>query len=170
MDLQSLTAIAGIISSLAVVVSLIHASVQLRHNTRALMATTYNAVTANSLALLAPVSGSAEFSEFLHRAQADPASLTSAEKHRFHAFLLTIFRHWDNLYYQFRHGTLDAEMWEIYERTLAHWLANPAWQAWFRENSGNCSNSLQALIRKRLGAAPAESGATASRESGIAFT
>lgn len=61
MDLQGLTAIAGIVSSLAVVVSLIYASVQLRHNTRALMATTYNAVTANSLALLAPVCGSAEF-------------------------------------------------------------------------------------------------------------
>lgn len=162
MDLQSLTAIAGIVSSVAVVVSLIYASVQLRHNTRALMATTYNAVTANSLALLGPMAASQEFAEFLHRAQSDPAALAPAEQHRFHAFLLTIFRHWDNLYFQFRHGTLDAEMGEIYARTLTHWLAHPAWQAWFSENSDNCSISLQSLIRKRVGARSARVNAPAA--------
>lgn len=150
MALQDLTQIAAIVSSIAVVVSLIYASVQLRHNTRALMATTYNAVTANSLTLLSPMTGSPKFSEFLHRAQAVPETLSPAERMRFDAVMLTVFRHWDNLYYQFRSGTLDEEMWKIYERALAHWLANEAWADWFRENAGSCSDSLCELVRSRL--------------------
>ena len=150
MDLQDLTQLAAIVSSIAVVVSLIYASVQLRHNTRALMATTYNAVTSNSLALLSPMTGSPEFSEFLHRAHANPETLTPAERMRFDAVVLTVFRHWDNLYYQFRSGTLDREMWEIYERALTRWLANEAWAAWFRENPASCSQSLRDLVHARL--------------------
>ncbi|HKT41136.1 MAG TPA: hypothetical protein VJQ86_02140 [Rhodanobacteraceae bacterium] len=150
MDLQDLTQIAAIVSSVAVVVSLIYASVQLRHNTRALMATTYNAVTANSLALLSPMTGSPEFSEFLHRAHAEPGVLTPAELMRFDAVMLTVFRHWDNLYFQFRSGTLDREMWEVYERTLTRWLANEAWAAWFRKNADSCSESLRDLVNARM--------------------
>lgn len=159
MDLQDLTQVAAIISSVAVVVSLIYASVQLRHNTRALMATTYNAVTANSLALLSPMAGNPEFSEFLHRAHSEPGSLTPAERMRFDAAMLAIFRHWDNLYYQFRGGTLDREMWKIYERTLTRWLANDAWAAWFRENAESCSDSLRELVQARLAAIPARQAA-----------
>lgn len=150
MALQDLTQIAAIISSIAVVVSLIYASVQLRHNTRALMATTYNAVTANSLALLSPMTGSPEFSEFLHRAHAEPKTLSPAERMRFDAVVLTVFRHWDNLYYQFRSGTLDREMWDIYERALARWLAQESWANWFRNNADCCSNSLRTLVHERL--------------------
>lgn len=150
MDLQNLTQSAAIVSSVAVVVSLIYASVQLRHNTRALMATTYNAVTANSLALLSPMTGSPEFSEFLHRAHTEPGALSPAERMRFDAVMLTIFRHWDNLYYQFRSGTLDREMWEVYERALVRWLTNEAWAAWFRKNADSCSESLRDLVNARL--------------------
>ena len=150
MNLQDLTQAAAIVSSLAVVVSLIYASVQLRHNTRALMATTYNAVTSNSLALLSPMTGSPEFSEFLHHAHAQPDALMPAERMRFDAVMLTVFRHWDNLYYQFRSGTLDPEMWDIYERTLTRWLAQESWANRFLDNADSCSDSLRALLHDRL--------------------
>jgi len=89
MNLQDLTQAAAIVSSLAVVVSLIYASVQLRHSTRALMATTYNAVTSNSLASLSPMTGSPGFSEFLHRAHAQPDALMPAERMPFDAVVPT---------------------------------------------------------------------------------
>jgi hypothetical protein len=114
------------------------------------MATIYNAVTANSLTLLSPMTGSPEFSEFLHRAHAAPETLSLAERMRFDAVMLGVFRHWDNLYYPFRSGTPGREMWKIYERALAHWLANEAWANWFRENAGRCSASLCELVHARL--------------------
>ncbi len=150
MDLETFSRIAGIVSSVAVVVSLIYVSVQVRQNTRALRATTYNSVTSNSVAILSPMYARPEFTEFLTRVQSDPDAATPAEKLRFHINLLAAFRHWDNLYYQFRNGTLEREMWESYDRTLTSWLANAAWRDWFRHNSSFFSDSLRALVQERI--------------------
>jgi hypothetical protein len=150
MDLEDFARIAEIISSVAVVVSLIYVSLQVRQNTRALRATTYNSVTSNSVAILAPMFDHPEFTEFLMRAQSDPDAATPAEKLRFHILLLAAFRHWDNLYYQFRNGTLEREMWESYDCTLTNWLANPAWREWFKRNASFFSESLRVLVRDRL--------------------
>lgn len=153
MDLEATTHIAEIVSSVAVVVSLIYVGVQVRQNTRALRASTYNAVTANSIAILSPMESHPEYSEFLTRVQSDYAAATPAEKMRFHINLLMAFRHWDNLYYQFRNGMLEQEMWESYDRTMNGWLIIPAWRDWFITNAACFSDSLQDLIRLRLAAA-----------------
>ena len=155
MDLENFARIAEIISSVAVVVSLIYVSVQVRQNTRALRATTYNAVTANSVAILAPMHTHPEFTEYLVRVQSDPESATPAEKLRFHITMLSAYRHWDNLYYQFRNGMLEPEMWQSYDRTMTSWLANPAWRDWFVRNAACFSDNLQALIRQRVSASAA---------------
>ena len=151
MDLENIARIAEIVSSVAVVVSLIYVGVQVKQNTRALRATMYNEVTRNSVAILAPMFAQSEFSEFLHRVQSAPDEATPAEKLRFHICLLTAFRHWDNLYYQYRNGTLEREMWSSYDRTLTNWLANEAWRNWYRANATYFSESLRALVRERIG-------------------
>jgi hypothetical protein len=151
MELEFVSKIAEIVSGLAVVVSLIYVGVQVSQNTRALRATTYNEVTRNSVAILSPMFAQAEFTEFLHRMQSAPDAATPAEKLRFHITLLTAFRHWDNLYYQHRNGTLEREMWDSYDRTLTNWLANPVWRDWFRANASFYNESLRALVRERIG-------------------
>jgi hypothetical protein len=150
MDLENFARIAEIISSVAVVVSLIYVGMQVRQNTRALRATTYNSVSSNSVAILSPMYAHPEFTEFLTRVQSAPDAATPAEKQRFHILMLSAFRHWDNLYYQFRNGTLEREMRESYDRTMANWLTNPAWREWFKHNATFFSESLRALVRDRL--------------------
>lgn len=152
MDIEKIARIAEIVSSVAVVVSLIYVGMQVRQNTRALRATTYNAVTANSLAILSPMYAHPEFTEFLARVQSDPEAARPAETLRFHITMLSAFRHWDNLHYQFRNGMLEPEMWNSYDRTLTSWLASPAWCNWFKHNASFFSDSLQALVRQRVSA------------------
>ncbi len=152
MDLETITPIAEIIGSIAVVVSLIYVSVQVRQNTCALRATTYNAVTSNSIAILSPMFSHPEFAEFLVRVQSHPGMATPAEKLRFHVCMLSAFRHWDNLYYQFRNGMLEPEMWESYDCTMTGWLTNPAWRDWFVGNAACFSKNLRTLLQQRIAA------------------
>jgi hypothetical protein len=128
---------------------------QVRQNTRALRASTYNAVTANSIAILSPMDTHPEYTEFLTRVQSDYEAATPAEKMRFHLCMLSAFRHWDNLYYQFRNGMLEPEMWQSYDRTMTNWLATPSWRDWFIANAACFSESLQSLIRQRMPKSPA---------------
>jgi hypothetical protein len=123
---------------------------QVRQNTRALRATTHNALTSNTIAILGPMFVHPEVAEFLARVQSDYGSATPAEKLRFHMCLLSAFRHWDNLLYQFRNGMLEREMWESYDRTMASWLDNTAWRDWFVANAANFSVSLQTLLCRRI--------------------
>jgi hypothetical protein len=69
---------------------------------------------------------------------------------RYHAFLLIGLRHWDKLYFQFRTGTLDQQMWLSYDRTLSRWMDNDAWRAWFRANADSFSHELRELLKDRL--------------------
>ncbi len=150
MDLDAVSKIAEIVSSVAVVVSLIYVGLQVRQNTRALRASTYSAVVGNSIAILNSMSETPEFTEFFVRVQSDPDAATPAELMRFHMSLLSGFRHWDNLYYQFRNGMLDRAMWESYDRTMTTWLDSAAWRDWFTRNAACFSEDLQALLAQRI--------------------
>ena len=142
--------IADIAGSIAVVLSLVYVGIQVRQNTRAIRATTYNTVVHNSLAILTPMYAQAEFTEYLQRVQSDPEAATPAEKLRFHINMLAAFRHWDNLYYQHRNGMLESEMWESYHRTMSGWVKNAAWRNWFIANADSFSESLQTLVGQRI--------------------
>lgn len=150
MDLETLARVSEIASGLAVVVSLIYLGFQVRQNTHAMRANTYNTVTANSVAILSPMYANAEFAEYLDRMQSQPETATSADRPRFHFNMLTAFRHWDNLYYQNRHGMLEPEMWQSYDRTMTGWIANATWRDWFQKNTQLFSSSLQALVKQRI--------------------
>ncbi len=102
MDLEKFAYLAEIVSSIGVVASLIYVGMQVRQNTRSQKAATYNALTGNTVAILSPLLAEPGITEFIVRLQSNPDSTTAAERLRFHAFLLIGFRHWDNLYFQFR--------------------------------------------------------------------
>jgi hypothetical protein len=150
MNLQEIANIAEVISSIGVVVSLIYVGVQVRQNTRAQKAATYHGLTSNTVAILSPMLAEPGITEFIVRMQANPEAATPAEKLRFHAFLLIGFRHWDNLYFQYRTGALDEQMWLSYDRTMSKWMDNEAWRAWFRANASSFSPDLRELLMDRL--------------------
>lgn len=150
MTLQDIANIAEVVSTIGVVVSLVYVGVQVRQNTRAQKAATYNALTANTVAILSPLLAEPGITEFIVRIQANPDAATPAERMRFHSFLLIGFRHWDNLYFQFRSGSLDRQMWLSYDRTMSRWMDNDAWRDWFRANAASFSPDLRELLSERL--------------------
>ena len=150
MNLEHFANLADIVSSIGVVVSLIYVSVQIRQNTRAQKAATYNALTSNTVAILSPLLADPGITEFIVRVQSNPDTATPAEKLRFHTFLLIGFRHWDNLYFQYRSGALDEGMWRSYDRTMDKWMDNDAWRQWFRDNGSSFSPELGDLLRERM--------------------
>jgi len=124
--------------------------VQVRQITRALRATTYHTVASNTIALLSPLYAVPECAEFLSRVQSNPDAATPAKTVRFHLLMPAAFRHWDNLYYQFRNDMLEPGMWKSYDHTMSGWIATPAWRDWFVANAVSFSDSLQALVRQRI--------------------
>ena len=64
--------------------------------------------------------------------------------------MTAVFRHFGNLVYQYRVGSLDRQMWEAYRRTLKEHLRTPAWRTWFEANSHIFSTSLIEQVDKAV--------------------
>ena len=117
--LQDLGSLGEFVGALGVVISLIYLARQMIQNTTSVRAASFNSMTENSIRLLEDVFPDTEFAEFLHRAQSDPSELTAAELIQWDSYMTAVFRHFGNLVYQYRVGSLDRQMWEAYQRSLS---------------------------------------------------
>lgn len=142
--LQALGNIGEFIGALGVVISLIYLAQQLSSNSKAVRASSFNSMVQNSLRLLEQLYLDREFADFMARAQqVSLDDLEPAERIRWDAFMMAVYRHYGNLVYQHRVGALDEEMWQAYREDLKQAVTTPSWRGWFERNRDVLSRSLQ---------------------------
>ncbi len=142
MNLQDLGNLGEFVGAIGVVISLVYLARQMIDNTASIRAQSYNSMVENSIRLLEHAFRDSEFADFLARAEKDPDSLSPSERVRWDAYMTAVFRHFGNMQYAQRVGTLDAQMWESYRATLKHDLRTQSWATWFQENRHLFSSGL----------------------------
>lgn len=151
MTLQDLGNLGEFVGAIGVVVSLVYLARQMIHNTASVKAASYNSMVENSIRLLEHAFRDSEFADFLARAEADPAKLTAAEHVRWDAYMTAVFRHFGNMQYAHRVGTLDDQMWLSYRSTLKADLRTASWAAWFQDHRHLFSSGLGQAVDDVLG-------------------
>jgi hypothetical protein len=154
--LQDLGNLGEFVGAIGVVVSLVYLARQLSHNTASVRAASFNSMVQNSISLLEHSFRDSEFAAFLDRAEADPKRLTPAERVRWDAYMTAVYRHFGNLVYASRVGTLDRQMWDSYRSTLKEHLHNVHWAAWYDAHRRLFSTSLSRLVDQLLAEIEAE--------------
>ena len=150
MNLETVFFITQIVAAIAVTVSIFYVAFEVRHNTKATKLSTYQSLVDSSMQILQSLYNNEETAAFYHRCLFNNAELTGPEKLRWHAVMITVYRHWDNLLYQHKKGSLEDEMWQTYDTTMSQYLNYKAWADWFTENSHFFSESLQQSISSKL--------------------
>ena len=107
-----MSAIAEILSSVAVLATLVFLVYELRQNTDAIRANTYQEMNAvisesNGIFLANP-----EVSEFILRTASNADNLTPSDSIRLRAFVSSMYRHADNIHFQYQIGTIDRRQME----------------------------------------------------------
>ena len=154
--LQNLGSLGEFVGAIGVVVSLVYLARQMIQNTTSVRAASFNSMVQNSIRLLEHAFRDSEFAAFLARAERDPAELSAEDRVRWDAYMTAVYRHFGNLVYASRVGTLDREMWEAYRATLKDHLRNPSWATWYRAHRHIFSVSLTELVEKALAEIAAE--------------
>ncbi len=144
--LQNLGNLGEFVGAIGVVISLVYLARQMIQNTTSVRAASFNSMVQNSIRLLEHAFRDSEFAAFLARAEQDPEELSSEERVRWDAYMTAVYRHFGNLVYASRVGTLDREMWEAYRATLKDHLRSPSWPAWYRAHQHLFSASLTELV------------------------
>jgi hypothetical protein len=132
-DLQSLALLSQVAGAVAVIASLIFVGFQLREQANATRAQTEQAIAANWMALAQLVSNNAEpFTSGLVSASPTFADLSDPDRMRFLSTAFAMFKHYENMYLQFRKGRIGEAEWEPWSNHMQMYFHQPGIQSWWR--------------------------------------
>ena len=133
MNLEDLGNVGEFVGAIAVVVSLLYLAIQIRQNTRSLRSSAHQSITVHIAELNRTIVENREIASILERGFRDLALLSDEEQRRFNAYNSARFRHYDNLYYQYRTGMLEESQWNGLSNLLAFHLLQPGLKSWWRD-------------------------------------
>lgn len=134
MSLRDLGNIGEFVGAMGVVVSLVYLAIQIRHNTRAVRASSFHGVTNSFNLLNAAIAGDESLARIVRIGSKGLSDLTEDERIRFGFFLLGVFRVFETLYYQRSHGTGDPALWTAETGTMVALLGDPGVREWWTSN------------------------------------
>ncbi len=132
--------------TIAVFASLIFVGFQIRQNTRALKATSHHAVTDSFNALNALLITDQNAARIWRRGRAGLENLDEDEAISFSYFALANMRIFETLYYQYKTGTMEEQLYQAELNTLKWAFTNPGLRAWWSANPMSFSTDYRAFI------------------------
>ena len=153
MDLQTFAQLGEALGGLAIVVSLLYVAVELRNNTRSLRASTSYLGAHSWPEFNEKVLADPEWLSLVNRALANDASFSPEERLRLNITYRCLMERLDGLYYLYRNGLLEQELWDVRLTWARRFIADPFWQEWWRHerNTSNYSPSFIELLEQQPG-------------------
>jgi hypothetical protein len=131
MTLEQLGNLGEALGGVAVIVSLVYLAMQMRQNTRALRASSFQQIVDS----LAEISLESAKHEDLFRITRDVASHPDAASDldfaRFGALMTSFCRRAENAHYQFEQGAVDQEAWSGIRRSILAMMQTPGARKWW---------------------------------------
>ena len=131
MNWDAIGAIGEVLGALGVIATLLYLAVQIRQNTRAVRASTHQGVTDSITGFTETLCSNDELARIWQKGSQSYEDLDDGERFRYNLAMLTLFRRFENTFFQTRAGTLPPEAWEGFRRGLMSILADDgAREAW----------------------------------------
>lgn len=164
MDHQAFAQLLGsygeFLGSIGVIATLIYLAIQIRQNTRVAQASTRQAIAESAQALTRDFLDSREMAEIFVR-HLGGEKLDSVDKLRLEGRCYRDMRHWENIYYQLRHGLLEPDEWSGFRNNLAVLFEVQAYRDYWQAESalyGDAFRGEVESIRSQLGSNEVGSG------------
>ena len=116
MNWEAISAIGQTISAIAVLITLVYLSIQIKQNTSAVQNSASDTVMNTAMGTAHSVGSSIENSTIWRKGVHDFDSLNEDEATQFRLFIIAQLNASDLLYWHYRRGTLDKELWERQEK------------------------------------------------------
>ena len=128
-SLSKVHQVGELVAAAAVVVSLVFVGLQIRDNTIASEAATFQSVASDDLQLLLNISASPALSRAFDAYMWEPAiDLSDDELLQGQWHLLALLRHFENVYFQYERGMLSEDAWTARDQFLSNTVRSPGFQ------------------------------------------
>ena len=149
MNWEATSAVAEVIGVIAVVVSLVYLSVQIRQNTKVAKAATRQAIAESTEKLGDDLINNSDMAEIFVRHMSG-GELSPVENLRLQARCYRDMQHWENIHYQFNQGLVSQDQWRGFQKNLVTLLAIDAYREYWEHESTHYSDAFQAEIASIL--------------------
>jgi hypothetical protein len=147
MTLADASALAQIAGVLLVLGSLVFVGAQIRQQTLATKAQTEQAIAANWTALGALISENAEpFTAGLLSTDPKFSQLGDADRMRFLTVIFGLFKHYENMFLQYRKGRIDEADWAPWSNHIEMYFHQPGVQSWWSIRKAAFSPAFRAYL------------------------
>ena len=134
MTIQDVGSIGELVAAVATVATLAYLATQIRQNTRATRATSHQAATDSFNALNTLIAHDPSLARIYRVGREGLVNLTEDERVQFDFLFLAAFRVFETIYYQSKVGTLEEQLPQIEESSVALLLGSPGGREWWEEN------------------------------------
>jgi hypothetical protein len=135
MNWDAMAAIAEIVASFGVIVSLIYLATQIRNQRSESLLSAGHELASQLNDLYAVVSENAEFADLFLRGMTEYKSLDSVEKLRFSAFFSRLMRIHESMNSRHRQKLLDPTIWQSYEESMRDYFNYAGLRDWWATRS-----------------------------------
>ena len=150
MTLSDLNSLSQIIGALAVVVSLLYVSRQIRQNTHAVRSANATTLQVEFRGLARTLYSNPETSAILLNGMAGKPNSSPGEQLAAHAWFFDIFKMAELGYFHYRNGDLDPDLWHASLRFYLTWFDSPGMRAYWAVRKSVFIPDFQQLIDQAL--------------------
>jgi hypothetical protein len=150
MSLDNIASWATIVSAVAIVVSVIYASVEIRQNTRAIRASAFQQVVNSFAEISFDIAKRAELVDLYLRAGRDYNSLPEAQQAQYSLMLLSFLRRAENVLFQSDTHLLLTEHWSGIRNSIKAILAPPGARACWREVENRLNPKFRVFVTELI--------------------
>jgi hypothetical protein len=147
MNWEAIGAASEVVAALAVVISLLYLAVQVKSATESARTSTYQAVVSEFGALNRSMAATPDLSMLFIRGMEDFAGLSDDEKARCSQLFFVCFHNFENMYYQYRKGYLEQDVWAGWQRIMLVYHQRPGFQVWWSLRADVFSKSFVDFLR-----------------------
>lgn len=149
--LERLGSLASVISALAVVVSVIYAAVQIRHNTRAVTSSAFQQVVNSFAQISFEIAKDRELASLYIRGGRDFNSLDEVERAQYSLMLLSFLRRAENVLFQSTSHVLNGEHWSGIRTSIKTILDPPGARSCWREIQDRLNPEFRGFVESLIG-------------------
>ena len=150
MPLDQIANIAEISAAVLVIVSLIYVGIQIQQNTDTLKLSTAHNTAEDFSAPYLLIAERGEVADIFLRGMQDIEALEPVERLRFYAYFHKFFRTYENAYYQFRRGALEADPFEGLTQQLVMLKSLPGVQTYWQDRKDWYNKKFQEYVDNEI--------------------
>lgn len=144
--IETVQIITSVVGSIAVSLTVVYLAIQIKASTRATYSQTYQAAVAALGDMAAIVAETKEKSRLYADGMADPDKLDEDEYLQFAYLGISLFRKYENAYFQYRSGMIDDAFWDGHRDNLLWFFHRPGTQRWWKERRLGFSKAFREYL------------------------